>query len=71
MLREDANSYYWTTKFIDGLLNLFAEKVRQNLRGDNATIDYKSYIYGQLTSAIIQEGLQLCNDLKLQKQIKK
>ena len=65
MFRAYANSSYWKAKFIDGLPNLFAENVRQQLKGDNAVIDYDSYTYGQLTSAVIKEGLKLCNDLKL------
>ena len=40
MHRSDANSNYWKTKFIDDLPNLFVERVRQNLNGDNSTIDY-------------------------------
>ena len=67
MLRTDANSIYWKTKFIDGLSSLFAERVRNKLRGSNGIIDYENYTYGQLNAAIISEGLYLCNDLKLQK----
>ena len=66
MLRTDAQSIYWKTKFIDGLPNLFAERVCTNLRGSNGIIDYESYTSGQLNAAIITEGLKLCNDLKLQ-----
>ncbi|KAL4556410.1 hypothetical protein LXL04_039061 [Taraxacum kok-saghyz] len=32
---NDCNSVYWKTKFIDGLPNLFAERVKNQLRIDN------------------------------------
>ena len=67
MHRSDVNSNYQKAKLIDGLPNLFVERVRQNLKGDNATIDYSSCTYGQLTVAVIQEDLKLRNNLKLQK----
>ena len=51
--------------------NLFAENVRQQLKENNVAIDYGSYIYGQLVAAVIKECLKLCNDLNLQKQLKK
>ena len=71
MQGEDVNSEYWKAKFIYGLPNLVVEKLRIHLRGANQIIDYNSYTYGQLISSIVSEGLNLCNDLKLQNQIKK
>ena len=66
MFRANANSSYWKAKFIDGLPNLFAKKVRQQLKRDNAAINYDSYTYGQLIDVVvIKESLKLCNDLKL------
>ena len=73
MQRYDANNKHWKAKFIDGLPNLFTERVRKRLREmhDGISIPYNQYTYGQLTSVILQEGLSLCNDLKLQQQLKK
>lgn len=34
-------------------------------------IDYSNLTYGQLISNCINEGLALCNDIKLQNQLKK
>ena len=65
MLKIDANSIYWKTKFIDELPSLFAERVCNKLRENNGVINYESYTYGQLNAAVISEGLCLCNDLKL------
>ncbi|XP_068657947.1 uncharacterized protein [Aristolochia californica] len=57
-------------KYIDGLPTLFASKVRKRIGNEVGRINYQQYTYGLLTSAIIQEGLALCNDLKLQAQLK-
>ncbi|XP_028111364.1 uncharacterized protein LOC114309755 [Camellia sinensis] len=70
--RPDANSTHWKAKFIDGLPTLFAERVRKKLwdRHDRMSIPYEQYTYGQLCSIITDEGLSLCNDLKLHYQMK-
>ena len=68
----DANQNYWKAKFIDGLPALFAEKVRQRLRDqhDGHTIPYDHLTYGDIISTCTQTGISLCNDLKLQYQLK-
>ncbi|KAI8545611.1 hypothetical protein RHMOL_Rhmol07G0053100 [Rhododendron molle] len=73
MQRTDANSEHWKSKFVDGLPHFFAEKIRKKLRDQNngTTIIYDNYTYGQLVSIIVQEGLTLCNDIKLHNQLKK
>ena len=71
MLLNDGNNIYWKLKLIDGSLNLFAERVRKTLRDkNNGTIPYHNYTYGNLINSCIQEGLALCNDLKLRHQLK-
>ena len=67
---RDCNSVYWKSKFIDGLPNLFADRVKKQLRNSNSTIPYEEYTYGKLIGTCIQEGLSLCNDIKLNHQIK-
>ncbi|KAG5599852.1 hypothetical protein H5410_031222 [Solanum commersonii] len=46
-------------------------RVRKSLRGDNTSINYEEYAYGKLISACVQEGLSLCNEIKLNQQIKR
>ena len=67
---RDCNSVYWKSKFIDGLPSLFADKVKKQLRNSNSIIPYEEYTYGKLIGTCIQEGLSLCNDIKLNHQIK-
>ncbi|XP_070045124.1 uncharacterized protein [Nicotiana tomentosiformis] len=65
------NKYeHWKAKFIDGLPSLFAERVRKTLRGSYGKIPYKDYTYGKLVGVCTQEGLNLCNELKLSRQLK-
>ncbi|KAG5631797.1 hypothetical protein H5410_003514 [Solanum commersonii] len=71
MKLPECNSTHWKSKFIDGLPTLFAERVRRYLRGDDHTINYDNYTYGKLISACVQEGLSLCNEIKLNQQIKR
>ena len=52
MLREDSNKSYWKEKFIDGLPNLFAHKIRTVLSNSNGIIDYDTLIYGDIISTI-------------------
>ncbi|MCH94958.1 hypothetical protein A2U01_0015930, partial [Trifolium medium] len=68
----NSNSTHWKSKFIDGLPHLFAEKVRQALRNKNDGININFYdlTYGQIISTCLNEGLSLCNDIKLKNQLK-
>ncbi|XP_074299437.1 uncharacterized protein LOC141630534 [Silene latifolia] len=67
----EASSEHWKSKFIDGLPHLFAERVRNNLRNGYTSIPYDNYTYGSLIGTCIQEGLNLCNELKLNQQLKR
>ncbi|KAG5572458.1 hypothetical protein H5410_062224 [Solanum commersonii] len=67
----ECNSTHWKSKFIDELPTLFAKRVRRYLRGDDHSINYDNYTYGKLISACVQEGLSLCNEIKLNQQIKR
>ncbi|KAG5572448.1 hypothetical protein H5410_062214 [Solanum commersonii] len=71
MKLSECNSTHWKSKFIDGLPTLFAERVRKVIRGENHSINYDEYTYGKLISACVQEGLSLCNEIKLNQQIKR
>ncbi|KAG5615883.1 hypothetical protein H5410_015707 [Solanum commersonii] len=61
---------YWKAKFIDGLSPLFAERVRKTLRGGHGEIPYANLSYGKIIRTCTQEGLNLCNELKMARQLK-
>ncbi|KAG5580725.1 hypothetical protein H5410_051352 [Solanum commersonii] len=67
----ECNSTHWKSKFIDELPSLFAERVRKILKGEGVSIKYDDYTYGNLISACVQEGISLCNEIKLNQQIKR
>jgi len=61
---------HWKAKFIDGLPQLFAERVKKTLRTPQGAIPYGAFTYGKLIEACTQEGINLCNELKLSRQLK-
>ena len=73
MQRNDANAEHWKAKFIDGLPLLFAEKVHQKLKDshDGNSIPCSTYTYGHLIRVCTKVGLSICNEVKLQYQLKK
>ncbi|KAL4204133.1 hypothetical protein AMTRI_Chr01g130650 [Amborella trichopoda] len=63
---------HWKEKFIAGLPYLFAEKVKTRLKNKNGgIIPYSVYTLGELSAKICAEGLALCTDMKLKKQLNK
>jgi hypothetical protein len=68
MLRDDSNKPFWKEKFIDGLPNLFAHKIRTVLSNSNGIIDYDTLTYGDIISTIKQEGLKMCIEQRIAKQ---
>ncbi|KAK9672784.1 hypothetical protein RND81_12G124500 [Saponaria officinalis] len=69
-LPESSNAH-WKAKFIDDLPYLFAERVRTVLRGQLNSIPYDAYSYGKLIGTCTEQGLKLCNEIKLTQQIKR
>ncbi|KAG5591282.1 hypothetical protein H5410_041796 [Solanum commersonii] len=61
---------FWKAKFIDGLPSLFAERVKKTLRNPQGIIPYSNFTYGKLIGACTQEGINLCNELKLSRHLK-
>ncbi|KAG5585597.1 hypothetical protein H5410_046031 [Solanum commersonii] len=61
---------FWKAKFIDGLPPLFAERVKKTLRDPQGIISYSNFTYGKLIGACTQEDINLCNELKLSRQLK-
>ncbi|KAG9446363.1 hypothetical protein H6P81_012491 [Aristolochia fimbriata] len=71
MTLADAANSYWKQRFIEGLPTQFAMKVKEMLRpGPNEEINWNILHYGQLQTACTRQGLLLCNDLRLKKQLK-
>ncbi|KAK9733217.1 hypothetical protein RND81_04G051800 [Saponaria officinalis] len=69
-LPESSNAH-WKVKFIDSLPHLFVERVRTVLRGQHNAIPYDAYSYGKLIGTCTEQGLKLCNEIKLTQQIKR
>ena len=46
MLRDDCTESFWKEKFINGLPNLFAHKIRDVLSQSARTIEYDKLTYG-------------------------
>lgn len=72
MLREDSNHSFWKEKFFAGLSTFLREKVRNKIRETFGShlIPYDQLTYGELVSLTQKQGLQICQDLKLQKHLK-
>ena len=66
--REDGLANIWKERFITGLPKLFGERIRSKLRQNFATNDipFNLLTFGQLFGIVKSEGLNLCNELKLQ-----
>ncbi|GAV84672.1 hypothetical protein CFOL_v3_28114, partial [Cephalotus follicularis] len=70
--REDVNQPYWKVKNFTGLQQLFAEKIESKYREQyNRIVPYDTLTYGDIFSIITKTGLELCNDIKINKQIKR
>ena len=57
MHRSNCNSPFWKEKFINGLPNLFAHKIRETFSNSSGVIDYDGLTYGDISSVIRREGL--------------
>ncbi|XVF38453.1 hypothetical protein REPUB_Repub20aG0103600 [Reevesia pubescens] len=70
MRRKYCSNTFWKEKFITELLHLFAKKVRKKLKSINIT-SYDGVSYGVLVSLINETIIEICNDLKLKRQLKR
>ncbi|PIM98952.1 hypothetical protein CDL12_28556 [Handroanthus impetiginosus] len=69
MTRKDCNENFWKEKFLSGLPKSFAERMRNKLKAKyNNNIPYSQLEYGDLAAEVIAEGINFCNDIKLEKQ---
>ena len=66
--REDGLANFWKERFIAGLPKIFGERILSKLRQNFATNDipFNMLTFGQLFVIVKSEGLNLCNELKLQ-----
>ena len=66
--REDGLANFWKERFIARLPKLFGERILSKLRQNFSTNDipFNLLTFGQLFGVIKSEGLNLCNELKLQ-----
>nr|KJB84016.1 hypothetical protein B456_N000300 [Gossypium raimondii] len=72
MQRSGNQQPFWKEKFLAGLPTLLGEKVKNQIRKNcRGIIPYEKLTYGELISFTQKEGLKICQDLKLQKQLKK
>ncbi|CAL9004328.1 unnamed protein product, partial [Prunus brigantina] len=69
MLRDDSNQPFWKEKFVNGLPNMFAHKIRTTLSNEQGHIDWNSLTYGNIISTINQVGMKMCIDFKIGRQI--
>ncbi|CAL8990427.1 unnamed protein product [Prunus brigantina] len=54
MLTDDSNQLFWKEKFVNGLPNLFAHKIRTTLSNEQGHIDWNNLTYGNIISTINQ-----------------
>nr|KYP76640.1 hypothetical protein KK1_020891 [Cajanus cajan] len=70
MTRADCKENFWKERFIAGLPPVFATKVREKL----TTLyneNLQELTYGRIISVIKNTALEICNNMKLERQIKK
>ncbi|KAG5629491.1 hypothetical protein H5410_001208 [Solanum commersonii] len=64
------NQYETIRSLLNGLRCKHLERVKKTLRDPQGIIPYSNFTYGKLIGACTQEGINLCNELKLSRQLK-
>ncbi|KAG5616789.1 hypothetical protein H5410_016613, partial [Solanum commersonii] len=64
------NQYETIRSLLNGLRCKHLERVKKTLRDPLGIIPYSNFTYGKLIGACTQEGINLCNELKLSRQLK-
>ncbi|KAG5570170.1 hypothetical protein H5410_059936 [Solanum commersonii] len=64
------NQYETIRSLLNGLRCRHLERVKKTLRDSQGIIPYNNFTYGKLIGACTQEGINLCNELKLSRQLK-
>lgn len=71
LLCKDCDQSYWKWRFLSELPKLFTKRVKNAVKKENDnTIPYQDLTYGELVNFVNQEGLALCNNLKLKTKLK-
>lgn len=69
--RSDCAVYFWKEKFIAGLPEFFAEKVKENIRENfNGSLPYDLLTYGDLSCYVRKTESKLRLDFKIQNEIR-
>lgn len=69
-LREVGSTGFWKDKFIARLSIFFSKMVKMNLqRIYGNPITYENLTYGQIHNLLVDPGIQVCTDFKLQNKI--
>lgn len=70
--RSHSNHEFWKEKFLSGQPHFFSDRDKNRIKQKNSgTIPYNQYNYGELVAKVVVEGIHLCNEIKLHKQIQK
>ncbi|KAG5629168.1 hypothetical protein H5410_000885 [Solanum commersonii] len=64
------NQYETIRSLLNGLRCRYLERVKKTLRDPQGIVHYNNFTYGKLIGACMQEGIDLCNELKLSRQLK-
>ncbi|KAG5605302.1 hypothetical protein H5410_026794 [Solanum commersonii] len=64
------NQYETTRSLLNGLRCRHLESVKKTLRNSQGIIPYHDFTYGKIIGACTKEGINLCNELKLSRQLK-
>ncbi|KAK9713130.1 hypothetical protein RND81_06G005100 [Saponaria officinalis] len=66
--RQDCNAGFWKEKLISGLPNLFSQRIFRKLKEYTGSEfpSYSEITYGQLFASVKEQGLALCEELKIQ-----
>jgi len=71
LCRPNYNQPFWKEKFLAGLPQIIGDQVRDKIREEySGQIPYHILSYGEIVSYVYKQGTQMCNTIKLQKQLK-
>ena len=70
LIKTDRSLEFWKENFVNGLPKHFSRRITYGLKTKyNGTIPWQTLSYGSIASFIIEEGLRLCNESKIQNKL--